>query len=110
LITPTVITLGIFSFIFTILALVSPRSRMMFAMLGFTLCFVTAASITIVEEPYIFYDQADNTLVSGVSYFTGTASMSYLFFGLGLFNFAIAIILMLEFITGKELTEGEIGD
>ena len=105
----TILILEVFALIFTFMGLVSSKSRMMLAMIGMLLCFAVAVSISLVEIPYIFYDETLQTVVSGSEYFAGSASLSYVFYGLGMFNFAIVAILLLEFITGAELTEGEIG-
>lgn len=105
----TVLIVGM-GIIFTLLMLLSDREAPIFGMLALISWFVSAGSVAITEIPYTYYVDNAGTYVAteGIQQVTGTAPLSYLFMGLGLFCLIYLFILVGQYLEwiGKKTVGG----
>ena len=96
---------------FTILMILSPKHRLVFAMLSIISSMVLAVVTTSIDVPYefLFENAIDNSIrvVTGTHSVESARYMSPFFFGMMWFAFAWAAIIIAERLTGKKMITGE---
>ena len=101
------IVLMVFGLVFTVLMLLSPKRKLIFAMLSLIIWFTLAALVVHVAIPYQVENSLSGTVIEGVQYTDSAAPFSWLFYGLGMFSFVWVAICIVEKLTGRKLLDEE---